>query len=57
VPLTNDEKGKVLKSLIRCNIDLNQAINYALDSKYEEARQNLLAVVKSMGTIIDDIDD
>ena len=55
--LSENEITDILKSLIRCNIDLNQGVNYYLNSKYKEGTENLLLVTKSLQEIISKIND
>lgn len=55
--LSENEIREVTKNLIRCNIDLNQGINYCLDNKYDECRKNFLEVIKNLENIIDRIQD
>ncbi len=49
--LTDDELKEVLKELIRCNIDLNQAVNYFLNSNYTAGRKNILDVLENLTKI------
>jgi len=55
--LTVDEYRDVLKLLIKCNIDLNQGINYGLNSDYKPAVENFLQVIRSLSTIVDKLED
>lgn len=55
--ITEDEYKDVLKLLIKCNIDLNQGINFALNSDYSPACNNFKEVLSSLTSIIDKIED
>lgn len=55
--LSEDELKTVLKSLVRCTIDLNQGINYALNHDVKNANQNFSDVVNSLSNIIGKIND
>jgi len=55
--LSYEEHTQVLKDLVRCNIDLNQAINYALNRDYKPTRKNMMDVLESLGKIIQKIED
>jgi len=57
MPLTQDEIKEVMERLIRCNIDLNQGINYFLSSKYEQGVENFVEVVNNLRGIIKEIKD
>lgn len=50
--LSQDELRPIMKELIKCNIDLNQGINYFLSSKYEAGHANLLDVIDNLREII-----
>jgi len=47
---------KLLKNIIRINIDLNQAVNYIIDSKYREAVNNLNIAVNTIQNMVNDIE-
>lgn len=55
--LSEDELKEVFKSLVRCNIDLNQGINYALNHDIKNANHNFSDVVNSLSNIIGKIND
>ena len=55
--LSEDEIKEVTKKLVRCNIDLNQGMNYFLNSDYTNGRKNFLEVVRNLGNILDKIKD
>ena len=55
--LSSYEHEQILKDLVSCNIDLNQAINYALNRDYKPARKNMMDVLESLGKIINIIED
>ncbi len=55
--IKDEEFKEVLKLLIKCNIDLNQGINFALNSDYRPACTNFKQVLASIGSIITKMDD
>jgi len=55
--LTKEEEHLVLQKILRANIDMNQAIVYAMNSDYENFKKNILAVVESLTVIIKDTKD
>jgi hypothetical protein len=50
--LTQTELQVFTEFSIRCNIDLNQAVNYFIKSKNKEGIENLYAVVENIQEII-----
>lgn len=55
MPLTQDEIKEVFKDYLRCEIDLAQAMNYVLHSKYQEGTLNLSKTISSLQKILEKI--
>lgn len=51
--ITQDEIKELFKKSNRVHIDLGQAMNYYLTSKYDEGDANLHALMDSIQAIID----
>lgn len=55
--LSQDEIREIFEKHLRCTIDIDQGMNYCLDSKYEAGIDNFLAAIKSLEYIIQKIRD
>ena len=55
--LTVDEVSKVVKALIRCQIDLSQGMNAFLCNDLKGGNTNFAAVLTSLGTIMKETND
>lgn len=53
--LSVDEIKEVLKILVKCNINLNQGVNYYMNSEYDEGTNNLNKAIKGINEIISKI--
>lgn len=49
--LNKEEQKELSDAIDRAHIDLSQASLYAKDSKYPQCKENLIAVVRSIGKI------
>ncbi len=57
MPLREDEIREVTKLVVRCNIDLNQGMNFCLESNYNSGRENFTKVLENLGKIIEKVHD
>jgi len=55
--LTEDEIKKVMKLMVRHNIDFGQAMNYFLNGDYTNGYKNLVASLDSLDEIMKDVHD